>query len=40
MTNLTEKEIAFIIESLKGQASVAGISKPWILELIAKLEAN
>ena len=38
MEQLTEQELDFIIDSLKGQASVAGISKPFILDLIGKVE--
>lgn len=37
MNELTKDEIAFVIYSLKGSASVAGIDKPFIENIITKI---
>jgi hypothetical protein len=38
VNKLTKEELAYVIYCLEGSASVAGIQKPWILDLIAKVQ--
>ncbi len=40
MNELTENEIAFIIYSLKGSASVSGWQKPFVENIIAKINLD